>query len=126
MKNSKHCNGIECHFHRKSSRDFYIDEAQVVWPCCHYAEMTKKELAELDPKLDKSMKDNPGWNKISENDIESIISNEIYAHDIYFPGWENNPTGACLKFCGDDRFKKIFKQVQPSKYINGVREKKFS
>ena len=107
MKDSKQSTCIDCHFHNKKRRDFYIDESQTVWPCCHYANLDDNELKFYDEKLYQSLKDNPNWNKISENDIESILSNEIYAHDIYYPGWETNPTKACKRFCGGGELRKV-------------------
>ena len=107
MSDLKKSTCIDCHFHTKERRDFYIDESQTVWPCCHYAN-NKDNLEFYDRKLYQSLKDNPDWNKITKNDIENILSNEIYAHDIYYPGWESdNPPKACQQFCGGGEFRKI-------------------
>lgn len=110
MTKSKHC--IDCDYHNETRRDFYIDEDQRVWPCCFYSNETN--LEENDNKLYKSLQDNPDWNKLSKNDIKSIVANEIYSQDIYIPGWKNNPTKVCILNCGSDYL--------PAKY-NSVREK---
>lgn len=100
MTQSTNC--IKCDFHSKTNRDFYIDEDQVVWPCCHYANESKikNRLRELDNKLHVSLIEDPDWNNISKHSIKDIINNKIYAHDIYIPGWESNPTKLCIKTCG--------------------------
>jgi len=121
VSDSKQSTCIKCIFHTKKKRDFYIDESQTVWPCCHYANLGINEdgvdqLYKLDRKLWQSLKDNPDWNKISKNDIESILSNEIYAHDIYFPGWETTPTKACAKFCGGEE--KVSSNMLRGDYVN--------
>lgn len=96
MKESTPC--ISCDFHDKHKRQFYIDENQKVWPCCHYA--NEHNLKELDNKLYESLQDNPDWNNISKHDMKEIVDNPLYSHDIYIPGWETNPSKLCVKICG--------------------------
>ena len=95
---------IECPFHNKSERGFYLDSNLDVYPCCHYASIygernIAEEVPVRDNEFEQSLKDLPGWNNLKNNKLDVIKEHRLYQKDIYYPGWESNPTDVCMHFC---------------------------
>ena len=90
---------IKCSWHSEENRNFYIDENLKVLPCCYY-QVPEKVLKELDPKFFDYSQKNADWNNLTKHTIEEITSTEIYNKHIWYPGWNNDPSGLCVKNCG--------------------------
>lgn len=92
---------IDCHYHNKEKRQWYVDEKMKLLPCCFYSSAEIFDNLEIeDPVFAKFCKDNPGWNDLSLHSMEEIVSSKMYQEHIYFPGWESNPSKCCIQNCG--------------------------
>jgi len=99
LSESKVC--ITCKFHDGRGREFFIDEEQRVWPCCYYyTDYMTGAIEDRDPKFHQKLVDDPKWNSLSDHPIKDILATDTYSHDIWVPGWETNPTKACVLECG--------------------------
>lgn len=98
---AKQKNVIKCAYHSPDYRQWYVSEEMKVYPCCFYVEQTLLNKIHIsDPKFAKLCKDDPDWNSLEKHSMEEIINHPMYQHDIWYPGWESDPSSICVKHCG--------------------------
>ena len=107
---------IKCAYHSLKNRQWYISEEMRVYPCCFYVEQDILGLIELtDPKFVKLCKSDPDWNNLEKHPMEEIINHPMYQHDIWYPGWESDPSRICIKQCGPNTKRKSGSRIKFSK-----------